>query len=217
MPEPSILKINEIFWSFQGEGVKTGFPSIFIRLAGCQLRCPYCDTKDSWEDENARSMKVEAILANVENYKKRYPRSQVVLTGGEPLGQDLSGLVKELKNRNFFLAIETDGLHFQGLPIDWWTVSPKDSTGYTIQPDLITYKKINEIKLVVTPKLNVGKIKEIREKIRGVGEDVPIFLQPEAYDKKRYKRTFSLFQRCQEEGIDNIRAGMQMHKVYNVR
>ena len=71
MPEPSILKINEIFWSFQGEGVKIGFPSIFIRLAGCQLRCPYCDTKESWEDENAQSMKVEGILAKVENYKKR--------------------------------------------------------------------------------------------------------------------------------------------------
>ncbi len=217
MPEPSILKISEIFWSFQGEGLKTGIPSIFIRLAGCQLRCPYCDTKDSWDDENARSMKVEEILAEVENYKKKYPRSQVVLTGGEPLGQDLSVLVRELKNRNFFLCIETDGVHFQDLPIDWWAVSPKDITGYTIQPDLIASKRINEIKLVVTPRLKLSKIKEIRETLKGVGEGVPIFLQPEGYDKKRYKRTFSLFRSCQEEGLDNIRAGMQMHKVYNVR
>jgi organic radical activating enzyme len=209
MPELYILRINEIFWSFQGEGLRAGLPSVFLRMAGCSLRCPFCDTKDSWE--NGRDMPIYKIIAEIDNYRKKYPQSQVVITGGEPLEQDLSQLVDALKKKNFFISIETNGLHYQELSIDWWTVSPKEAKDYSIHKGLV--KKIDEIKLIVNRNLTIDVIKRVRE----LGEGVPIFLQPDGYDKDRYKHTFFLFQRCQEEGIKDIRPGIQLHKVYGVK
>ena len=212
MQGPSILKINEIFWSFQGEGLRVGVPSVFLRFAGCSAQCPYCDTKDSWKCADSASLTLEEILSEIEKHMKKYPQSQVVITGGEPLEQDLSEITAALKKKNHFLSIETNGFHFQDLPVDWWTVSPKDVTDYFIHQDLL--KKIDEIKLVVTKNLAVDVIKRTRVM---VPVSVPIFLQPEANDKDRYINTFSLFQRCQEENLENTRCGVQLHKIYNVR
>jgi organic radical activating enzyme len=212
MQGPSILKIKEIFWSFQGEGLRVGVPSVFLRFAGCSVQCPYCDTKDSWESDTGASLSVEEILSGIERHKKKYPQSQVVLTGGEPLEQDLSEITAALKKKNNFLSIETNGLHFQDLPIDWWTVSPKDVTDYFIHQDVL--KKINEIKLVVNKNLTINVIKRTRSM---TPVSVPIFLQPETNDKDRYINTFSLFRECQEEKLENTRCGVQLHKIYNVR
>jgi organic radical activating enzyme len=211
MPEPSILKINEIFWSFQGEGLRAGYPSIFLRLAGCGLRCPYCDTQYAWETVTSGTMAVHDILAEMEQYRAKYPHSQVVLTGGEPLEQDLAAIVYALKQKNYFIAVETNGLYFQDVPIDWWTVSPKDVTDYTIHRDLV--KKAAEIKLIANKNLTPDAIK----RVRGETGKVPIFLQPDASSDERYAAVFSLFRRCQEEGIDNIRAGIQLHTIYRVK
>jgi len=212
MQGPSILKINEIFWSFQGEGLRVGVPSIFLRLSGCSVQCPYCDTKDSWESDAGVSLSIEEIFSEIEKHREEYPQSQVVLTGGEPLEQDLSGIAAALKKKKYFLAIETNGVHFQDLPVDWWTVSPKDVTGYFIHRDLL--KKTNEIKLVVNKSLTLDVIKKVRSV---VPVPVPIFLQPEAGDNHRYTHTFSLFRQCQEENLENTRAGIQLHKIYKVK
>lgn len=212
MPAPSILKINEIFWSFQGEGLRVGVPSVFLRFAGCSVQCPYCDSKDSWEINAGASLSVEEIISEIGKHRKKYPQSQVVITGGEPLEQDLSEIAAALKKKNHFLSIETNGLHFQDLPVDWWTVSPKDVTDYLIHEDLL--KKTNEIKLIVNKSLTIDVIKRTRSM---ASVSVPIFLQPEADDKDRYVNTFSLFQKCQEEKLENTRAGIQLHKVYEVK
>ena len=212
MPEPSILGIKEIFWSFQGEGMRVGFPSIFLRFYGCSLQCPYCDSKSSWKPGPGRWMSLPEILGEVETYREKYPGSQVVLTGGEPLEQDLSAIAAALKKKNFFLSLETNGLHFQDLPLDWWTVSPKDVSGYVIHEALL--KKVTEIKLVVNKNLTLATIKRLREKLP---EGIPIFLQPDGSDRDRYKNTFSLFRRCREEKIGNLRVGVQLHKIYHVR
>jgi organic radical activating enzyme len=212
MPEPSILKINEIFWSFQGEGLRFGVPSVFLRLAGCSFHCPYCDTKTSWDNKNGSSLSIEEILSKIEKHMKKYPQSQVVITGGEPLEQDLSEITATLKKKNHFLSIETNGVYFQDLPIDWWTVSPKDVSDYDIHKDLL--KKINEVKLIVNKNLTIDVIKRIRSLLPHL---IPIFLQPETNDKQRYENTFSLFCQCQEEKLENVRAGIQLHKIYSVR
>ena len=98
------LKINEIFWSLQGEGLRLGAPSIFIRAAGCSQKSPYCDTKYSWK--TGKLMLVDDILSEVAIYRGKFPPSQIVITGGEPLEQDMAPLVRELKRRNFFISIE---------------------------------------------------------------------------------------------------------------
>ena len=216
MPEPSILRIKEIFWSFQGEGLRLGFPSIFLRLAGCEVRCPYCDSKESWGTDPCTftTVTVPEILAAVNEYSGKYPGSQVVVTGGEPLEQDLTALVAALKKKDYFLSIETNGLHDQDLAIDWWTVSPKDMSGYFIHPGLPG--KIKEIKLIVNEHLTLEVIRGIRQRVAGV-PIVPIFLQPEGGNPDRYAQSFELFRRCLEQGIEGIRAGVQLHTVYGVQ
>lgn len=208
MPEQSILRINEIFWSFQGEGLRAGVPSIFLRLAGCQIKCPYCDTKYAWD--RGRSMPLPEILDEIDKQKKKYPASQVVITGGEPLEQDLAELVDSLKKKDFFIAIETNGVEYADLAIDWWTVSPKDVTGYVVNKGL--EKRIDEIKLIVNEILTV----EVIKKIRDIGDYFPIFLQPDSNDKHKYDNTFYLFEQCQLAGISDVRPGIQLHKVYSV-
>lgn len=208
MPEQPILKINEIFWSFQGEGLRAGVPSIFLRLAGCSLKCPYCDTKYAWD--RGRWTPLPEILDAIDKQKKKYPASQVVITGGEPLEQNLTDLITALKSRDYFIAIETNGVEYADLAIDWWTVSPKDVSGYFINKGLI--KRIDEIKLIVNENLTI----EVIKKIRAIGDYFTIFLQPESNDNHKYENTFYLFEQCQLEGIANVRPGIQLHKVYKV-
>jgi len=215
MPEPSILKINEIFWSFQGEGLRCGEPSIFIRLAGCSLRCPYCDTAGSWDSGGDNT--IPAIIDRITPLLSHYPLSQIVITGGEPLEQDLAPLTLALKDQDLFISIETNGVHFKPefkdnnrLPIDWWTVSPKDVSHYFIHPDLASYA--NEIKLIANSNLTLETIRKIRSQI----PSTTIFLQPDAGDPHRFETVFNLFRLCQQASLPNIRPGIQLHKVYNV-
>ncbi|MFC2155188.1 7-carboxy-7-deazaguanine synthase QueE [Acidobacteriota bacterium] len=208
MQGPSTLKINEIFWSFQGEGLNVGTPSVFLRLSGCSLRCPYCDTISSWEE--SRFMPVDLIISEIDSHKSKYPNSRVVLTGGEPLEQDISVLVETLKKKNYYVAIETNGCHYRDIAVDWWTVSPKDVTGYRVHEKL--FDKIAEVKLIVNQNLNIDVIKGIRK----IGESFPIFLQPDWNDKDKYEHTFRLYEQCVSHGIPNIRPGIQLHKIYDV-
>ena len=209
MREPSTLWIREIFWSAQGEGLKTGVPSIFIRFSGCQLRCPYCDTKDSWDRGEYRSR--EDIISAVWDIEKKYPSSQVVITGGEPLEQDLQKLVQDLKKADRYVALETNGLHYQDLPLDWWTVSPKDKGDFFIARELVP--KINEVKLVVNRNLTLEVVRDIRSR----AGKAAIFLQPQAGSgNASYEDTFNFYQRCIKEEIPGIRLGWQLHKVYGI-
>lgn len=201
-------RINEIFWSAQGEGLRSGVPSVFVRLAGCTLGCPYCDTRRAWE--RGRERTVEDVVAAVAGLLRERPGAQVVLTGGEPLEQDLRGLAAALRRRRLFLAVETNGLRFQDLPLDWWTVSPKDVSGYRVHPRL--WERASEVKLLVTPALDLGVVKRLRRR-----SAAPIVLQPERFDRGRYRRAFSFFRECAAAGVPNVRLGLQLHAVYRVR
>jgi 7-carboxy-7-deazaguanine synthase len=200
-------KINDIFWSAQGEGIRCGISSIFIRLAGCSLRCPYCDTRGAWS--GGRDMRPAGITAAVAGLKALYPQARLVLTGGEPLEQELKGLVTALKREHFFTAVETNGLHFQDLPLDWWTVSPKDVAAFRVHPRL--WSRASEFKLLVTPGLDLAVLERIREH-----SQAPIVLQPEWHDRSRHRRAFAFFKACSQSGIANVRLGLQLHKAYRI-
>ncbi len=201
-------KINEIFWSAQGEGSRAGHPSVFIRLSGCTLQCDYCDTKNSWLEGNI--MSVSEIIERVAVKLNEFPESQIVITGGEPLEQDLSALVDKLKKENLFISIETNGINFQELDINWWTISPKDKSNFKINESLKRY--INEVKLIVNSNLTLDVIRKIREN----GYKFPIFLQPQFYDPGKYEKTFDFYKKCQESGEKNIILGYQLHRFYNI-
>lgn len=98
------LKITEIFFSLQGETRFVGFPTIFIRLTGCPLRCGYCDTAYAFSGGDNKT--IDEILKNIEKYKSKY----VTVTGGEPLAQkECIDLLSALCDRGYAVSLETSG------------------------------------------------------------------------------------------------------------
>lgn len=113
-------RVNEIFYSLQGEGANTGRAAAFIRFAGCNLCCSFCDT----DFNDYTEMTADEILHIVNSYPTRF----VVLTGGEPSLQVDTTLLDLLHCSGWYIAIETNGTHFLPDSIDWITVSPKADT-----------------------------------------------------------------------------------------
>lgn len=120
---PRLMRINEIFYSLQGEGRWTGHAAVFVRFSGCNLQCPFCDTAHGRFTE----MTVDGVMAEI----GRYPSRHVVLTGGEPALQVSPELLAALKGAGWFVQMETNGsvaLAEDVLQkIDWITCSPKDA------------------------------------------------------------------------------------------
>jgi len=98
------MKINEVFYSIQGEGKWSGFPNIFIRTTGCNLRCSYCDTKYAYE--NGKKMSINNILKEI----RKYPCKRICITGGEPLLQSQTyDLIDLLLKKDYLICLETNG------------------------------------------------------------------------------------------------------------
>lgn len=117
MSETKLYKINEIFYSLQGEGYHTGTPAIFLRFSGCNRKCTFCDTDFSAFTE----MNAEEIVATC----AAFPARHIVVTGGEPLLQLDTELIDLLHEKGFFIQIETNGSLRAPESIDWVTCSPK--------------------------------------------------------------------------------------------
>ena len=117
-------KINEIFYSLQGEGYHTGTPAVFVRFSGCNLHCDFCDTRH----EEGTPMTDDDILARVE----QYPARMVVLTGGEPALWIDDALVERLHRAGRYVCIETNGTRPLPRGIDWVTCSPKQGAPLAI-------------------------------------------------------------------------------------
>lgn len=119
-----MIKVNEIFYSIQGEGKYVGTPSIFIRLSSCNLRCTWCDTKHSSWKEEGDVFEISKILTMIEPYKTC---EHVVITGGEPLlTKKLPELTLALKAQGKYITIETNGSIFNAeIKADLVSLSPK--------------------------------------------------------------------------------------------
>lgn len=99
-----MIKINEIFFSIQGESSFSGIPTVFVRTSGCHLRCHYCDTKYAYHE--GKKISVEEIITKI----KKYPTRYVCVTGGEPLLQDeVLVLMSQLCDEDFIVSLETSG------------------------------------------------------------------------------------------------------------
>ena len=133
------MKINEIFYSLQGEGHFTGRAAVFIRLAGCNLKCPFCDTDFHNYTEMTELEIVDAVTAL--NKECRF----VVITGGEPTIQDCTQLISFLHLEGYVVAMESNGTHKPPFNVDWLTISPK--TRFTTHAEIHVHK-CNELKLV---------------------------------------------------------------------
>lgn len=113
------MRVNEIFYSLQGEGFFTGTPAVFVRFAGCNLSCPFCDTAHHTYIE----MTEAEIAAEVDKYGCRH----VVVTGGEPAMQLTPSLIRRFHDNGKFVQMETNGSIAPPEGIDWVTCSPKGS------------------------------------------------------------------------------------------
>lgn len=128
-------KINEIFYSLQGEGHHTGTPAVFVRFSGCNLKCDFCDTAH----QSGVAMSDEAIVEAV----SAYPCRMVILTGGEPGLWIDDALVEALHRAGKYIAIETNGTQVLPEGIDWVTCSPKEGAPLHV-------RRIDEVKVVYT-------------------------------------------------------------------
>jgi organic radical activating enzyme len=121
------FRVNDIFYSLQGEGRNTGRAAVFVRFAGCNLRCPFCDT----EFDTFREMTAEEIVAAISQFPARF----VVLTGGEPTLQVDEAFVDLLHQHGYEVAMESNGTRPAPNNLDWLAVSPKESPRGTMNEE----------------------------------------------------------------------------------
>lgn len=112
-----MLRINEVFYSLQGEGVQTGMPAIFVRLCHCNLSCSFCDT----EFDDGVDMTPKDLLYKIQ----QYPSKEIIWTGGEPTLSLTEEAVYFFKGYGYRQSIETNGTRPVPAGIDWITCSPK--------------------------------------------------------------------------------------------
>ncbi|MEO1591681.1 MAG: 7-carboxy-7-deazaguanine synthase QueE [Cyanobacteria bacterium J06632_22] len=136
-----ILPVVETFHSLQGEGVWTGSSAFFIRLAGCDVGCSWCDTKVSW---NPKRHPQYAVPHLVQQAQQSQPH-MVVITGGEPLMHDLTALTHNLRQAGLRVHLETSGAHPFSGTFDWVSLSPKRFK----PPHDSVYPHVSELKVVI--------------------------------------------------------------------
>ena len=187
------MLINELFYSLQGEGFLAGLPSVFIRIAGCPLRCRWCDTKYAWSKEAGRQYSADQIIQAV----KKWPCSNVVITGGEPMVEpDLVQLAGGLKVAGKHITIETAGIAYvPDMPCDLMSISPKLSNSVPDKVKLAEVHKDSRLDLAVLGELisnynyqlkfvaesvnDLAEIQELLDKIDNV-DVTKVMLMPQA-------------------------------------
>lgn len=192
------MKINEIFYSVQGEGFHAGTPAVFIRFSGCNLKCPFCDTNHFTGNEMSVSDIIEEIT--------KYPARLIIITGGEPSLFLTDELVNKLHDKGKYVAVETNGTNKLPSSVDWVTLSPKDNFVKNAVP---VNQRYDEVKVVFDGNQNVDKYLSIPAK--------QYYLQPcdtgnETLNKEIINKTL---EHCMKE--DKWRISIQIHKILNVR
>ena len=193
------MVINQIFYSLQGEGFSAGVPSVFIRVAGCELRCRWCDTKYTWNEEAGTDYTIENIVQAVQKYQTGF----VVITGGEPMiNRHLPELVRQLKSCDKHITIETAGTVFiPALACDLMSISPKLSNSTPTDAQLAAiHEKARldisaltelidnyqyQLKFVVESAHDLPEIQKTIEKIENV-DSAKVMLMPQAVTRGQF-------------------------------
>ena len=217
------MKIAEIFYSIQGEGMLAGVPSVFVRSSGCNLRCTWCDTPyTSWQPEGVE-MALDTIVAEVAGHKA----SHVVVTGGEPMiAEGVVELTERLRGEGLHITIETAGTLHRPLACDLMSISPKlansiprerEGGRWAAQHDRLRYqpdvlKKLMseceyQLKFVVSAPADLEEIGAI---LKAVDADRSrVILMPEGIDAETLReRSVWLAEICKREGF---RYGPRLH------
>lgn len=218
--------VNEIFQTIQGEGVFTGVPAIFLRLQGCPVGCPWCDTKHTWTtdakaqvsipellDKTAASaswadMSASDIAQSIQ--QQQFTAKHVVITGGEPALYDLRPLAEQLEALGMRLQIETSGTFaIRTSAATWVTVSPKLDMpgGYLVRPDCM--QRADEIKYPIAMQKHLDAFDKLLHSCPPRPQAV-IALQPIS---QRPRATALAIKICQQR---NWRLSVQLHKYLQI-
>jgi 7-carboxy-7-deazaguanine synthase len=206
------VNISEIFYSIEGEGIEIGRPEIFIRLAKCNLKCIWCDTKYSWNDGN--EMSVNGTLNEI----AKYPCKNVSITGGEPLLQreELLELIQQLKKLDYWIQINTNGTIYDKRIFELVDLVSMDckcpSSGMKSDPDVMKKTKglfasKSQFKFIISDEEDYRYAKNI---VRTLLQDTPnVIFQPEWNSRKFVKKLAVL---AMEDQLD-VRIILQQQKI----
>lgn len=232
------LPVSEIFYSLQGEGALAGTPAVFVRLQGCPIRCPWCDTKHTWVEDPNQIVSSEAMLSKGGNNPRReyalmgfdeilamvkgsaHPNGTplIVITGGEPLIHiELPAFINFLTDQGFEVQIETSGTFPIRDLLDlcevrpYITVSPK----YNINPNYPVHTAdflyADEVKVVVARQEDVDFLMEELKRWEHIYAPTNLYLQPNALGGSDAIR-FTIEQ-CKKLGF---KLSLQTHKLVGI-
>ena len=198
------LAIVEIFLTLQGEGPYVGRSAIFVRLGGCNLQCKFCDT----EFDNYELLKHDEIIKRIEQVNK-YNSNLIVITGGEPLRQNISKLCKLLINLGFTVQIETNGTILRKLPDQVKIIcSPKliNNKNYDISEELINY--VDAFKFLIAETGPYASLPKL-------STDKPIYLQAiDSYHLVENQKNLAYAVKLALQ--HNYILSLQTHKILNI-
>jgi organic radical activating enzyme len=228
-----MYKINEVFYTLQGEGAHSGIPAVFVRFSGCNLRCPWCDTEFAEFTEMSADEIVREALSIYDIPNER--RKMLVLTGGEPSLQVDTPLIDALHAAGFYICIETNGTHPLPDGIDWITCSPKmvyqsegrsisetvyQRSGLSAKRSSLALKRVNEVKVVFTGTYDP-------EIWRSQLEAEHWLLQPLRYTGEWLLNNCDAFEDDRNDNLDDTvryilshpfwRLSVQLHKIVGLR
>lgn len=201
------MKINEIFYSLQGEGKWAGLPNIFIRTTGCNLRCTFCDTKYAYED--GKEMSINEVLSHIGKYKCNY----VCLTGGEPLIQEnIINFIKILLEKKYSIIIETNGsinidnlIDYKSLIISLDIKCPSSNMNKKCKlKNINLLRKDDQIKFVIK---NIEDYMYAKKILQDYKPNCDVFFQPVWGENPKKLAEWIINDRL------NVKFGLQLHKI----
>lgn len=208
------MKVNTFYPTIQGEGAMTGVPMIVLRLQGCSVGCPWCDTKETWDADGGIELHPAEIAKRLARYRE-HPDTKgiewILLTGGEPAEQDLSELIPVLHEKGWRVALETSGT--APLPanagFDFVTVSPKMLMPGKKLVLATALLRADEIKHVVGSERDIDMLDTLLNSCSQSwpGTMPPVTLQPVSQSEKATRLCTRV---CLERGW---RLSVQVHKV----
>ncbi|MDG1428774.1 MAG: 7-carboxy-7-deazaguanine synthase QueE [Crocinitomicaceae bacterium] len=169
------LPIMEYFYTIQGEGYHSGRAAYFIRIAGCDVGCVWCDVKESWELNDHPIQRIDDIVTRVIDSGTDF----CVITGGEPTMYDLTVLTDKLKAASIDIAIETSGCYQLHGHIDWYCFSPKKFK----PPIEQAYRVANELKIIIS---HPSDFEWAESHAKKVNSNTLLYLQPEWSKQERF-------------------------------
>lgn len=214
------MKISEIFMSIEGEGVRTGAPSVFVRLFGCNLRCSYCDSMYAVEGNDFREMTITDVIDSIRNFNV----SNVTITGGEPLiHPGIQDLLNQLDQQGYEINIETNGTcpKFKDYKnvfytMDWKSISSGENSKMNLNK-LMDLSQKDVVKFVVANPSDLQEASNVIETLenhfKNLGKSLPYFYVSPVFKTMAYEDMVNWILSNQTMVRNKVRFQVQLHKI----